>query len=523
MFLLVHSSDHCAAPEHFLDESPPSPSNDLYALGCLIHSIYTHTGPPFSNRQSLENARINVEEGLSRGMLQATWRKLPQETQVLLAQLLTRYPSSRLSAAAFHGHSYFSSILVSTLRFLERDSFHAQGSEAQSSFLKGLLGVLPRYSEKVLRRKVLPMLLEETRKGALVPFLLPNILYVASKMETVRVSALRPHADIAQDVFRVEVLPTLKPLFTLKEPPQAVLSLLDCIPLLVEKTTPTVFREEVMPLLYSALESDNPVVLDKALRVVPGLSETLDYSTVKQVLFPKITAVFSKTTMLSVKVATLICFHSMVSLPAPWTKLTISQIKTLDTLTLTTTLVPLLSKIKTKEPSVMIATLAVHEELGKKCGIDASTSSPLVPASLTISVATLILPQLWSMSIGPLLNAGQFAKFMSVIKKLSDRVEKEHSQALGDLKRLEETSGSSGRGGIGADGEIDFESLVRGGTGKMGGQGKPVVQDLWADDSVRHLQTRGASSADGPTAEHDSTILLACAVASPRRHAREPA
>jgi SCY1-like protein 2 len=33
-----------------------------------------------------------------------------------------------------------------------------------------------------------------------------------------------------------------------------------------------------MPLIYAALESDNPVVLEKALRVVPGLSETLDYT-----------------------------------------------------------------------------------------------------------------------------------------------------------------------------------------------------------------------------------------------------
>lgn len=76
-----------------------------------------------------------------------------------------------------------------------------------------------------------------------------------------------------------------------------------------------------MPLVYGALESENPVVLERALRAVPGLSETLDYTvrafgifvglvrslviptqTVKQILFPKITTVFTKTTLLSVKV-----------------------------------------------------------------------------------------------------------------------------------------------------------------------------------------------------------------------------
>lgn len=48
------------------------------------------------------------------------------------------------------------------------------------------------------------------------------------------------------------------------------------------------------------------------------------------------------------------------------------MIKILDEFTLTEKLVPLLSKIKTKEPSVMIATLAVHEEMGKKCEVEAS-------------------------------------------------------------------------------------------------------------------------------------------------------
>lgn len=115
-----------------------------------------------------------------------------------------------------------------------------------------------------------------------------------------------------------------------------------------------------MPLVYYSLESDNPVVLEKALRVVPKLCETLDYTTVKQTLFPKITTVFSKTTLLSVKVNTLICFHAMINV--------------LDKFTLTEKLVPLLARIKTKEPSVMIATLAVHEEMGKKCEVEASES-----------------------------------------------------------------------------------------------------------------------------------------------------
>ncbi|BGP11521.1 Protein kinase domain-containing protein ppk32 [Rhodotorula toruloides] len=455
------------APEYICDEMPPAPSNDMYSLGCILHAIHTHTGPPFSNRNSLENLRTNVDEGLSRNLVSSQWRKLPQDVQEVLASLLTRYPNRRMTAAQFLQSRYFEGLLVGTLRFLERDSFAAKTSEAQASFLKGLVSVLPQFSDKVVRRKILPSLLEETRKANLVPFLLPNILYIAGKM--------------SPDDFRVEVLPSLKPIFTLKDPPQAVVALIEALPTFEQKCTPTVFREEVMPLVYFALESDNPVVLEKALRTIPKLCESLDYTTIKQTLFPKITTVFTKTTLLSVKVNTLICFHAMIPV--------------LDKFTLTEKLVPLLAKIKTKEPSVMIATLAVHEEMGKKCEVEA--------------IATLILPQLWAMSIGPLLNADQFAKFMSVIKKLSARVEDEHMKHLAELKRLEESSGTTslngpantGTGAIQAANVTDFESLVRGKVNGqkvngLGGRGSQV--DIFADDSPAMMPTPTGNGFSSP-------------------------
>jgi hypothetical protein len=63
------------------------------------------------------------------------------------------------------------------------------------------------------------------------------------------------------------------------------------------------------------------------------------------------------------------------------------------------------------------------------------------------TVATLILPQLWAMSIGPLLNVDQFTRLMTAIKTLSLRVETEHTEHLAELKRLEESNNAGGGGG----------------------------------------------------------------------------
>ena len=55
--------------------------------------------------------------------------------------------------------------------------------------------------------------------------------------------------------------------------------------------------------------------------------------------------------------------------------------------------IPLLRNIKTKEPSVTLAALAVYEEMGKGLGHDV--------------VASEILPALWPMTVGVLLNTEQ--------------------------------------------------------------------------------------------------------------------
>ena len=60
---------------------------------------------------------------------------------------------------------------------------------------------------------------------------------------------------------------------------------------------------------------------------------------------------------------------------------------------MTEKLIPLLRNIKTKEPSVTLAALSVYAEMGAKLGHDV--------------VATDIIPALWPMTVGVLLNVEQ--------------------------------------------------------------------------------------------------------------------
>ncbi|GAC96470.1 likely protein kinase [Pseudozyma hubeiensis SY62] len=453
------------APEDALDEKL-GPENDMYSLGCVVYAVHNKGSPPFRNRNSLPNLRGNADQ-LSTTIGSQSWSRMGRDVLELLSNLLTRYPGARLSATAFQQSGYFNSILVSTLKFMERDSFAGRTKEERVQYLKGLLKILPQFSDRLLRRKVLPAVLELMTDRSLLPFILPNVFHISKNLSSLE--------------FTNSVLPKLEPLFSVQDPPQNMLLLLDQIePLFVPKVAPTTFREQVTPLLYAALEAENVMVQEKALRTVPRLASILEYAHVKEVLFPKLASLFAKTKVLSVKVNCLICFHAMVSI--------------LDKYTLTEKLVPILARIKTKEPSVMIATLAVHESMATK--VDRET------------LATAIIPQLWVMSMGPMLNAEQFGRFMKAIKEMSGRVEKEHSAHLKDVKRMQDhtdsytgeggvtTAGGSGGGvtGIGAGGEIDFATLV-GQTKTAGGGEKKVVDDPFGlADDFAGLGSGGAST-----------------------------
>lgn len=141
----------------------------------------------------------------------------------------------------------------------------------------------------------------------------------------------------------------------------------------------------------------------------------------------------------------------------------------LDKYTMQEKIVPLIKAIKTKEPAVMIAALNVLRIVGQVADAD--------------FVAMEILPVLWSMSLGPLLDLKQFQTFMELIKNLSTRVEDEQTRKLQELSGSGNATTAAANedflafGGVtgtafeGTNGTSvdDFEALVKGKGGGGGG------------------------------------------------------
>ncbi|KAK4512504.1 uncharacterized protein ATC70_003205 [Mucor velutinosus] len=445
-----------AAPESVLDNNICQ-ANDMFSLGCLAYAVHNKGVSILKTFNSFHTYERQIKT-----IHAQTLSTLPAHLQDVIRSLLTRHPNQRMDPVSFQNSKYFDNLLVSTMKFLE--NFPEKTREEKAQFMKGLARVLGQFPDRVLKRKILPSLLEELKDNQLLPYTIPNIFIITQKL--------------SQQEFCDLVLPSLKPVFNVRDPPQNMIVLLEKLDVFQQKTPREVFRDDVMPLVYAALEAPAAVVQEKALRIIPSLAESLDYTAVKSSLFPRVQTVFVQTTILSVKVSTLICFHSMI--------------KVLDKFTVQEKLVPLLKNIKTKEPAVMLATLAVYDEVGKLADKEI--------------IATEILPQLWRMSFGPLLNLEQFQKFMKTIRDLTNRVEEAHTRHLREVKSLEEqtrsvnasSSASSpqlmNQVAIGTENNVSFESLVQSG-GSSGGVA--AVNSALDNDMFGALVGKSTASAHG--------------------------
>lgn len=241
---------------------------------------------------------------------------------------------------------------------------------------------------------------------------------------------------------------------------------------------------DTLPILHLGLESVNPAIVDKSLGCLPTILTVLDYSSIKNEVFPTVASVFSRTSSLGIKVRGLeafvvLCGGSRDKQPDENDDFTglannESQSKAhtnavLDKYTVQEKVVPLLKAMKTKEPTVMMAALAVFKQVGKIADAE--------------FLALETLPILWSFSLGPLLNLQQFQQYMDLIKKLSARIESEQVKKLRDLSSEAHQNGEISRSndlmnvaagnGLsmnqGADvGENDFERLVLGSKARSG-------------------------------------------------------
>lgn len=460
-----------ASPDFVLD-SNVTVSADIYSLGLVAVALYNspHTSPLQTNGNQSTYKRLlgstNTTPSPNNDFGSST--KLPRELAETLPRLLARRPAQRMTASQFQTSAYFNNTLVNAIQFLEELPTKSPNDRAQ--FMRLLKDRMSMFPMSVLEKKVLGTLLDELKDKELLSSLLTNIFIIIQTIPSGR------------KAFSERVIPRLRDIFPTKSNTQerdpnreAGLSVvLENVGLVSENCSAKEFKDDILPIICLCMQSHEHSLVNRSLKTLPSILPVLDFSTVKHDLFPVVAAVFSKTSSLVVKISGLealgvLCgasnwdsqnadvdFDGVLESRRPPR----DNLSSLDKFTVQEKVVPLLKGIKTKEPAVIMAALDVL----KSVGVVADTEF----------LAMEILPIMWSFSLGPLLDLGQFKRFMDAIKKISKKIESEQTKKLQDLSTNSKPADSrtwdaasplgspngvsNGTGNV----EKDFERLVLG-------------------------------------------------------------
>ncbi|KAK1776763.1 kinase-like domain-containing protein [Copromyces sp. CBS 386.78] len=493
------------SPDFVLDNNLTS-SADMFSLGLLCVSLYNspHRSPLECN-SSLSSYKRHFQS--SQGVPSSTnnylcSRELPKElANHVLPRLITRRPATRMTAKEFQQSEYFNNIMVKTLRFL--DSFPAKTPNEKQAFLRGLVKVLPDFPNSVMEKKILPGLLEEMKDKELISLILHNIFKIVELLPS----------TAGKRAFGDRVRPVIKDIFVTnakqaqeRDPARdaGLMIIIEQLPVIVSACPGKEFKDDILPIIFAALESPTPVLVGAALQCLPSVLPVLDFSTIKNELFPVVAMIFSKTSSLAIKVRGLqafvvLCGGSTDPLAnndgldglGPSERKPSSSSSALDKFTMQEKIVPLVKAIKTKEPAVMIAALNVLRIVGKVADAE--------------FVAMDILPILWAMSLTPLLDLKQFQSFMDLIKSLSKRVEDEQSRKLQELnggntsgpaEDFMSLGGLTGSSALDTNGTSakDFAALVGGGNDNS--HTSPLDSGGW-DDALTSGSNKPAATSPG--------------------------
>ncbi|XP_034945369.1 SCY1-like protein 2 [Chelonus insularis] len=375
-----------------------NPSSDIFSLGMLSYVLYSPGNRPIHESHGDASKCRRFLTDFKSSMLTSKLNPIPEGFRDTVKLMLSNNPELRPDASQFIKIEYFMDIGVKTLNYL--DKLFQWDNLQKSQFYKGLPKVMMQLPHRVVLHRVLPCLYKEFVNAPMIPFVLPSILQVVEACTV--------------EEFSENILPNLKPVLAMEEPPQISLVLMQRIDLLLKLCSADVIKTDIVPMLTRALDSRMEQLQELCLAALPSIAMLIESPIMKNAILPRIKKICLKgpgnTSSLSVRVNCLLCLAKMLEHLDRW--LVLDQI------------LPLLQEIPhAGEPAILMAIIGIYKMV-------------LTHSKLGISkeiLATKVLPFLLPLCIEQNLSPSQFETLASLVNHMVNRVTSEHREALRQL------------------------------------------------------------------------------------------
>ena len=389
------------APETILASSIGT-AGDIFSLGMLAYVLHSSTNVPLHECNNDFSKCKKFLESFNGSIVVSKLLPVPETLRDTVKLMLNHNPELRPDAHQFVKIDYFTDIGVKTLNYL--DKIFQWDNLQKSQFYKGLPQLLKQLPHRVILHRVLPALYKELINPPMIPFVLPSILYA---METSSV-----------EEFREYILPNIKPVLTLDDPPQISLVLMQHADLLLKLCTTEVIKTDIVPMLLRALESEWEQLQELCLSALPNIITMIEGPVIKNAILPRMKKIClhgkgSNSKSLGVRVNCLLCLAKMLPNFDRW--LVLDQV------------LPFLQEIPhSGEPAILMAIIGIYRILLSHSKLGANKEI----------LATKILPFLLPLCIEQNFSLSQYEILSNLVTEMINRVTVEHKEALKQLDAM---------------------------------------------------------------------------------------
>lgn len=248
------------------------PQSDVFSFCCILYEMLTSS--KLRKIKYMNEFDSTVDPSIYA-------LKVSEQFSIIMGQCFNASPLQRPSVENLISQEPFQTIPIKVLRYL--DLIIAKDPKDKFGFFKGLATAIHNFSPMMTKAKILPILIAECKSDPrFAPVLLGTIFSVSEKFSV---------SEFTEEVFK-----KISFLTAVKDPPHISIALLQSIPLILAKTEKSLHNDCVYPIIFQAIQSDNEQVQKECLKRLPEIVKSINETSVRTVLIPKLVDLANSTT-----------------------------------------------------------------------------------------------------------------------------------------------------------------------------------------------------------------------------------
>nr|XP_040582110.1 SCY1-like protein 2 [Lepeophtheirus salmonis] len=387
------------APE-IQHKSQCSIASDMFSLGMTMVAVF-HQGNSLIQANHSTNSYFK-QAGVLNDQVKNILRKIPVGLQEVVSRLVNVDTRQRPTAQILSLTQYFSDPAVQALQFLDVIGMKDPSQKSQF-FRTTLTDVFPFVPRKLWFQHCWPLLEQEIRSQEVLAAVLEPVLFLVK--------------ECSPEEYTKIILPSLRPVFCNPKSIQASVTMLEKLPIILEKTSDEDMKELILPLLFNALESKMSQIQMAAVSIVPSVLDYFDDEIIRNDILPKTRIVYEQNGGdVKIVLAVLACISKILD------KLERSAI--IDEV------LPLLWEVKLHDVNVLVRVLEIYRMMltEKRYGLSVNL------------IATKVLPILIPQMVNPQLQYDHFMVVHEVLQEMFDVIDRHQRNKLklDDVPKLPE-------------------------------------------------------------------------------------